>query len=179
VTPPIRPGAGSPADRVPAARGFRSVMTTRSPPVARKNGRADEGARQVTGKQLPSRCQAWRSTVGAGSAIPSARDPSGTPAERWTRPETMSSTEHANRALPTAESDPMTTNISTSTGNENFHNTADDAGRQLDIMACPECSLTAAVQHWDWVKSTDGPIEHVKMTCVNRHWFLMSADRLH
>jgi hypothetical protein len=28
----------------------------------------------------------------------------------------------------------------------------------------------------DRLKSTDGPVEHVRVTCVNRHWFFMPAD---
>ena len=72
----------------------------------------------------------------------------------------------------------MTINISASLDNEKFHNIADDADRHLDLVACPECTMTAAVQHWNQVKSTDGPIDLVKVTCVNRHWFLMPADRL-
>jgi hypothetical protein len=72
----------------------------------------------------------------------------------------------------------MTIDMSASLDNEKFHNTADGAEGHLDLVACPECTMIAAVQHWDQVKSTDGPIDHVKMICVNRHWFLMPADRL-
>jgi hypothetical protein len=72
----------------------------------------------------------------------------------------------------------MTINISAWMDDEKIHDTANGADQHLDFVACPECSLTAAVQHWGQAESTDGPIDHVKMTCVNRHWFLMSADRL-
>jgi hypothetical protein len=48
----------------------------------------------------------------------------------------------------------------------------------LDIAACPECSMTAALHEWDQIESTDGPVGHVRVTCVNRHWFLMPVDRL-
>jgi hypothetical protein len=72
----------------------------------------------------------------------------------------------------------MTINISASIDNEKIYNTANGADQHLEFVACPECSMTAAVQHWGRVESTDGPIGHVKVTCVNQHWFLMSADRL-
>jgi hypothetical protein len=62
--------------------------------------------------------------------------------------------------------------------NEKLHNTADDATPYLDLVACPECAMTAAVQGSDRLESTDGPVDHVRVTCVNRHWFLMPADTL-
>jgi hypothetical protein len=72
----------------------------------------------------------------------------------------------------------MTINISAPIGSEKVHDTANDADQHLGFVACPECSLPAAVQHWNQAESTDGPINLVKMTCVNRHWFLIPADRL-
>ena len=62
--------------------------------------------------------------------------------------------------------------------NENIHNTADDPTPYIDLVACPECTMTAAVQGSDRLESTDGPVEHVRVTCVNRHWFVMPADTL-
>jgi hypothetical protein len=62
--------------------------------------------------------------------------------------------------------------------NENIYNTADDTTPYIDLVACPECTMTAAVQGSDRLESTDGPVEHVRVTCVNRHWFVMPADTL-
>jgi hypothetical protein len=69
----------------------------------------------------------------------------------------------------------MTIHISSPIDNEEIPHAAD---QHLDLRACPQCSMTAAVQRSDRVESTDGPIDHVRITCVNRHWFLMPADRL-
>jgi uncharacterized protein YbaR (Trm112 family) len=72
----------------------------------------------------------------------------------------------------------MTINISASIDNKQIYNPAYGADRHLDIVACPECAATAAVQGRGPVESTDGPLDHVHITCVNRHWFMMSADML-
>jgi hypothetical protein len=34
------------------------------------------------------------------------------------------------------------------------------------------------VEWRDWVGSTDGPVELVKIRCANRHWFLTPTERL-
>jgi uncharacterized protein YbaR (Trm112 family) len=73
----------------------------------------------------------------------------------------------------------MTINIPTSIDNERIYNPADGAADQhLDIVACPECAATAAVQGRGPVESTDGPLGHVHITCVSGHWFMMPADML-
>lgn len=72
----------------------------------------------------------------------------------------------------------MTIHLSSPIDNENTRNTADDAEEHLDVVACPECSMVATVQRRGYLDSTDGPVEHVRVTCVNRHWFLMPADML-
>ncbi len=72
----------------------------------------------------------------------------------------------------------MTIHISAPIDNENTHNTADSADQHLDIVACPECSMTAVLQWIGRLESTDGPVDHVRITCVDRHWFLMPADTL-
>lgn len=72
----------------------------------------------------------------------------------------------------------MTIHIPAPIDNEEIPNTADDADQHLDIVACPECSMTASLQRGNRVESTDGPVDHVRITCVNRHWFLMPADTL-
>lgn len=72
----------------------------------------------------------------------------------------------------------MTIHIPAPIDNEEIPNTADDADQHLDIAACPECSMTASLKRGNRVESTDGPVDHVRITCVNRHWFLMPTDTL-
>jgi hypothetical protein len=76
------------------------------------------------------------------------------------------------------ERNPMTIHLSSPIGNENTRHTADDADQYLDVVACPECSMAATVHRRGYLDSTDGPVEHIRVTCVNRHWFLMPADML-
>lgn len=48
----------------------------------------------------------------------------------------------------------------------------------IDVTSCPECGELAEVQERDVLASTGDPVEHVKILCVNRHWFLMPAETL-
>ena len=48
----------------------------------------------------------------------------------------------------------------------------------MDLTTCPECGNAAEIQWRDVVESTDGPIEHAKIVCVDRHWFLMPVASL-
>jgi hypothetical protein len=48
--------------------------------------------------------------------------------------------------------------------------------RELVIIGCPECGTPAEVEWSTCLASTDGPVEHLKIRCVQRHWFLMPAD---
>lgn len=48
----------------------------------------------------------------------------------------------------------------------------------MDTTTCPECGAPAEVTDRCVLESTDGPIEHVRVGCVRRHWFLMSAGTL-
>ena len=52
----------------------------------------------------------------------------------------------------------------------------------MDTTTCPECGAPAEITFRTALESTDGPMEHVKIQCVLRHWFLMPtamlADRL-
>jgi hypothetical protein len=43
----------------------------------------------------------------------------------------------------------------------------------MDTTTCPECGAPAEVTNRSALESTDGPVEHVKLQCVRRHWFLM------
>ena len=47
----------------------------------------------------------------------------------------------------------------------------------MDATTCPECGAPAEVTDRSALESTDGPIEHVRVVCVRRHWFLMSTAR--
>jgi hypothetical protein len=47
-----------------------------------------------------------------------------------------------------------------------------------DQYICPTCGGLAEVEWRDWSGSTSGPVEHVKIRCTNRHWFLMLAESL-
>jgi hypothetical protein len=42
-----------------------------------------------------------------------------------------------------------------------------------DTTACPECGALAEIVDRTALPSTDGWIEHVKLRCVARHWFVM------
>ena len=48
----------------------------------------------------------------------------------------------------------------------------------MDTTTCPECRAPAEVTDRDALESTDGPIEHVRVVCVRRHWFLLSTASL-
>jgi hypothetical protein len=48
----------------------------------------------------------------------------------------------------------------------------------MDTTSCPECGALAEVEWRDVAESTDGPVEHAKVTCVQRHWFLLPVASL-
>jgi len=48
----------------------------------------------------------------------------------------------------------------------------------MDMTNCPECGEIAEVEWRAVLESTDGPIEHVRIKCVQRHWFLMPVASL-
>ncbi len=48
----------------------------------------------------------------------------------------------------------------------------------MDTTTCPECGAQAQVQRFGVLESTDGPIEHCKVRCVQGHWFLMPTSKL-
>jgi hypothetical protein len=47
-----------------------------------------------------------------------------------------------------------------------------------DWVYCPECGMPAWVEWSDAAPSTSGPVEHVKIRCFSRHWFLLPRERL-
>ena len=54
----------------------------------------------------------------------------------------------------------------------------DDHNNELDLVVCPECAAPAEVVDRFALPSTDGPVEHVKVVCLARHWFLLPAGAL-
>ncbi len=48
----------------------------------------------------------------------------------------------------------------------------------IEITQCPECDQVAEVTDRHVLESTHGPVEHVKVVCLARHWFLMPVARL-
>jgi hypothetical protein len=48
----------------------------------------------------------------------------------------------------------------------------------MDTTFCPECGALAEVLWRDVLESTDGPVEHAKVRCVRRHWFLLPVEHL-
>lgn len=51
-------------------------------------------------------------------------------------------------------------------------------GVSVRLVACPECELPAEITEHFWLDSTDGPVLHVCVSCVDGHYFRMPADRL-
>ena len=49
---------------------------------------------------------------------------------------------------------------------------------ELDLTTCPECGNAAEIVARDVLESTDGPVEHLKVVCVARHWFVMPVASL-
>jgi hypothetical protein len=52
------------------------------------------------------------------------------------------------------------------------------ARAELDLVACPECGSPAEVEWADVAESTEGPVEHVKIRCLQGHRFLMLSESL-
>jgi hypothetical protein len=48
----------------------------------------------------------------------------------------------------------------------------------MDATTCPECGAPAEAIDRSALESTGGPVEHVRIICVRRHWFLMSTESL-
>ncbi len=48
----------------------------------------------------------------------------------------------------------------------------------MDTTTCPACGLPAEVEWRAVMESTDGPVEHAKIRCVARHWFLLPLATL-
>ncbi|HKD87726.1 MAG TPA: hypothetical protein VKB62_04285 [Streptosporangiaceae bacterium] len=65
-----------------------------------------------------------------------------------------------------------------------LHGTSEDASRHesrgviQSLTACPECGLPAEITERFLLASTDGPVEHLCLACVDGHYFRMPADSL-
>jgi hypothetical protein len=46
------------------------------------------------------------------------------------------------------------------------------------LTPCPQCGLPAEIRERFWLQSTDGPVDHVAVSCIDGHHFRMAADRL-
>ncbi|HEX5812480.1 MAG TPA: hypothetical protein VFY38_10285 [Pseudonocardia sp.] len=49
---------------------------------------------------------------------------------------------------------------------------------ELDLVVCPECAAPAEVVDRYVLPSTDGPVQHVKVQCLSRHWFVLPTAAL-
>jgi hypothetical protein len=50
----------------------------------------------------------------------------------------------------------------------------------LQLTRCPDpsCGTVAEITDRFVLGSTDGPAEHVRTHCVNRHWFVLPTSRV-
>lgn len=49
---------------------------------------------------------------------------------------------------------------------------------EIILVACPECGAPASVADSVLMESTDGPVEHYKISCVQEHFFFMPSASL-
>jgi hypothetical protein len=49
-----------------------------------------------------------------------------------------------------------------------------DDHNDFELVACPECGNVGTIEWEFWI---DGVL-HVKLHCINRHWFFMPADTI-
>jgi hypothetical protein len=45
-----------------------------------------------------------------------------------------------------------------------------------ETIPCPQCGAPARITERFRLDSTDGPVEHLKIGCVNNHWFTPTAE---
>jgi hypothetical protein len=46
------------------------------------------------------------------------------------------------------------------------------------LQECPACGLLAAITDRFTLAGAPAPVEHVKITCVMRHWFTLPVEQL-
>jgi hypothetical protein len=54
----------------------------------------------------------------------------------------------------------------------------DHRNNELELVVCPECAAPAEIVDRFALPSTDGAVEHVKVQCLGRHWFLLPVSSL-
>ncbi len=45
-----------------------------------------------------------------------------------------------------------------------------------DSIPCRQCGAPAQITERFWLDSTDGPVEHLKIGCLSKHWFTPRAE---
>ncbi|MER7073918.1 hypothetical protein [Terrabacter sp. NPDC000476] len=53
-----------------------------------------------------------------------------------------------------------------------------EAAATLETTTCPVCGAVAEVTDRSVLESTDGPVEHARVTCLARHWFVLPLSSL-
>ncbi|WP_143229351.1 hypothetical protein [Actinophytocola xanthii] len=48
----------------------------------------------------------------------------------------------------------------------------------MELTVCPECGRPAEILWRAVMPSTDGLVEHAKILCIDRHWFLLPTATL-
>lgn len=48
----------------------------------------------------------------------------------------------------------------------------------MEIVDCPECAAPAEIESSAALEGTYGAVEHVKIRCVLKHWFLLPREML-
>jgi hypothetical protein len=48
----------------------------------------------------------------------------------------------------------------------------------METTTCPECQAPAEIRGRAVWESTNGPVEHIRVECIRRHWCLMSVQSL-
>jgi len=48
----------------------------------------------------------------------------------------------------------------------------------MELTSCPECGRPAEVESREVLESTDGPVEHARIACLDRHWFFLPVATL-
>jgi len=46
------------------------------------------------------------------------------------------------------------------------------------LLNCPTCGLPAEITDRFTLDGAPAPVEHVKLVCVNRHWYTLPVDEL-
>ena len=47
-----------------------------------------------------------------------------------------------------------------------------------DSIPYPQCGTPSRIIERFWLDSTDGPVEHLKIGCLSKHWFTPRAETI-